>query len=268
MKKVVQALFISLLAIVLFNRCAKESSGLISYEQEADLGRRVDSIILNTPAEFPILDTPQYSYAYAYLDTVIDNILISKYIIRKKTFTYKIRIIDNNLLYAFATPGGNLYFYTGLIKYLNNGAQFAGVLSHLIAHIDRRHITENLESKYHIDPLLSVIWNNNPELLTEITTYLTGFSEEKFNSSQEYEADEYAVRYTSTTDYDPLGIDYFYTRISEAEQNNNVPEFLRVHPDPVNRLEAIDNVWTELDSPEGGLFEKEYNSFKASLTKK
>ena len=52
------------------------------------------------------------------------------------------------MLNAFCTPGGYIYVYTGLIKYLDNEAQLAGVLGHEIAHADLRHVTDQLTEQY------------------------------------------------------------------------------------------------------------------------
>lgn len=269
MKKIFLNLIICTTIISISLQCQKESIGLISGKQEIELGRKIDSIIINSQEEYPILDTPQYKNAYAYLDTITKEILKSNFISRKTAFNYKIRIIRKENLHAFAVPGGYLYFNTGMINYLNNGAQFAGLMAHQIAHIDRRHITQNLEQKYHIDQLIEVIWQNNPALLAEITRRLTlGTNDFKFGSAHEYEADEYAVKYISSTDYDSRGIADFFYKLELAASENNIPEFLKEHPNPGKRFETITNIWTELGSPEGSLFEREYNALKLSLIRK
>jgi len=246
--------------------CKKDNTGLISREQEIELGRKVDSLIMTSPESFPVLDTGLYHNAYAWLDTMLSEIFQSGHLQRKNAFNYQMKIIDLDMIHAFASPGGCLYFYTGLIDLLDNGAQFAGVVSHVTVHVDRRHITGNLESEYHIDQLLSVIWGNNPDVLAEITGYLTGESgSAAFSSNQEYEADEYAVKYLSDTDYEPRGILYFYNKLNESLQGGRNPGFFDMHPDPGNRLESIEKIWEELGSPEGDLFINQYNNFKLSL---
>jgi hypothetical protein len=42
-------------------------------------------------------------------------------------------------------------------------------------------------------------------------------------------------------------------------------EFLRTHPSPSNRLEAIDEVWTEIGQPSGDDFENTYKDFQNGL---
>ena len=48
---------------------------------------------------------------------------------------------NDSILNAFAIPGGHIYIYTGLLKYLDSEAALAGVLAHEIAHAEKRHAT-------------------------------------------------------------------------------------------------------------------------------
>ena len=67
---------------------------------------------------------------------VVNN---SSYIKYKNVFPYKIEIIqDDSTVNAFCIPGGYIYVYTGLIKFLNNEAALTGVIAHEIAHAENR----------------------------------------------------------------------------------------------------------------------------------
>jgi predicted Zn-dependent protease len=259
------SIFILILAL-LIPGCKKENAGLISREQEIELGRKADSVITVSPGQFPVLDTGLYHDAYSWLDTLVSEIVRSGHLQRENAFDYQVKMINRDIIHAFAYPGGYLYFYTGLINLLDNEAQFAGVMSHMIVHADRRHITGNLENKYGIDQLLSVVWGDNPGILDNITGYLTRESgAATFSNQQEYEADEFAVKILSDTDYDPRGILYFYEKLNQSLQTGTYPGFLEIHPDPGNRLEFIEEIWEELGSPEGDLFTNKYQNFKLLL---
>ena len=105
-------------------QCEKSGIGLISVDQEKELGRQLDSLIMNTPENYTILGTASNPEAYDFIEGIIDEILASGYLIRNGLFTYRIRIINEDVLNAFALPGGYIYFYTGLLNYLDNSAQF------------------------------------------------------------------------------------------------------------------------------------------------
>ena len=76
-------------------------------------------------------------------------------------------IKDDNVQNAFATPGGHIYVFTGLIKFLDNESQLAGVLGHEMAHADRRHTSRQLQNEYGINLLLSVVLGENPNQLAQ-----------------------------------------------------------------------------------------------------
>lgn len=247
-------------------QCHKENTGLLSDEQEEELGRKTDSIIAGSPELFPVFDTAIYHNAYATIDTLIIEILATKFIQRKNVFTYRVKVINSNKIFAFAAPGGYLYVYSGLINQLENGSQFAGIMAHMIAHIDRRHITGNLESRYLFDDLLSVVWRNNHNLTNEIAGYLSSeATSSAFSAQQESEADEYAVKYLTGTDYDSRGILEFYNRMDQLKQAGKNPEILNTHPDYGNRQDHILKVWEDAGSPEGDLYINEYSTLKQLL---
>ena len=261
MKKSALVLIITILISILFIQCEKEKSGLISKNQEIQFGKQLDSLVTNSPGDYNIIDENEYSNAYSYMYNIMNKILESGYLNRKDYFDWTIRIIDEDVLNAFAAPGGYLYFYTGLMQYLDNEAHLAGVMAHEIAHVDRRHSAQRLERELALSAIIAIILGENPSQLEEYAAGIAkGLSTLAYSRNHEYEADEYAVKYTSDTDYNPRGISGFFVKMEEAK-TVRFPEFLSTHPDPGNRLEAIDEVWREIGSPEGFDYEAEYAIF-------
>jgi len=56
-----------------------------------------------------------------------------------KGYNYRIHIVKNDAVNAFAVPGGNLYFNTGLLDIIENDEELESVMVHEIAHVERRH---------------------------------------------------------------------------------------------------------------------------------
>ncbi len=268
MKRKTVYLFVVLCSGIIMPQCSKDNGGInfFTVNQDRDFGEQLDSLIINTPEEYNVLDAFDYPDAYDHIEDIMNSILNADEIKRKNDFDWTVRIIDEDILNAFAAPGGYLYFYTGLMKYLDNEAQLAGVMAHEIAHADRRHSTQQMTKVYGFQVLLSILMGDDPSKLAEIAAGLaSGLSQLAFSRDHEYEADEYAVKYTADTKYYPKGISGFFEKMNEAEQQNRPPEFLSTHPDPGNRLEAIDEVWRSLGSPDGGTFENDYSDFMAML---
>ena len=60
---------------------------------------------------------------------------------------YRVYIIaDDELINAFAAPGGYTYISSGLILAADNCAEIAGVMGHELAHVTERHSVKKLES--------------------------------------------------------------------------------------------------------------------------
>jgi predicted Zn-dependent protease len=260
------SLYLMIFTIVIVSNCSKDGDvNIFTVNQDIAFGKQVDSLVR---ADYNVVPRDaNNTEAYAYLDNMMQSILSSEELLYRDKFPWQITIIEEDKLNAFAAPGGKLFFYTGLMKYLDNSAELAGVMAHEIAHADRRHSTENMTKAYGFSFLLSVILGNDPSKVEEIVAGLAqGLGELAFSRKHEYEADEFAVRYTSDTKYTPTGVAGFFEKLqAEDDGGSGTPTFLSTHPDPGNRVDAIYEVWDGLGSPGGQNFEEEYANFKATL---
>jgi len=259
-------LFVLVLPVLfLFSACDEDGSiNIFTLQQDVDFGEEFDREMQNNPEEYPILDAYEYAEAYEHLDRIMEDLLASDDLRYAEDFPWKVRIVkDDEMLNAFCLPGGYMYFYTGIIKYLDDEAQFAGVVAHEMAHADRRHVTKNLTKQYGFSILLSALLGDDPSTMEQIAAELAlGLGNLAFSRDHEYEADSYAVNYTADGEWDPLGIAGFFERMEGGPQ---VPEFLSTHPNPGNRIDNINETWVEIGSPEGQAFSSRYQDFKNSL---
>ncbi|TGE14387.1 M48 family metalloprotease [Hymenobacter elongatus] len=230
--------------------CSKDGDGvlLFSIEDDRTLGdqvaRQTDSLMRVKPNEYGrLLTRTQNPAAYAALDQVVNKVLDSGKLTYRTEFPWDVKIVEKEDKNAFATPGGHIYVYTGLIKYLDREAELAGVIGHEIAHADRRHTSKQLQNDYGISLLLSLLLGDNPNQLVQIAA---GLGQLKFGREFETEADDYSVRYLSGTQYACDGAAGFFIK-AQKESPSNQPTFLSTHPDPNNRVAAIQAKAQELN---------------------
>lgn len=238
-----------------------------SIENDKELGLEVSTQIANDP-NFTILSEAAYPEAYAYLNAMKDSILNSGSVTYKDEFVWKLHIIDDDVLNAFATPGGYIYVYTGLIKYLDKADDLAGVMGHEIAHSDQRHSVKQLQRIYGINILLSVALGENPTVLAEMAGQIAGnLAGLSFSRDAESEADDYSVRYLSDTDYACNGAYTFFQKLIDAKQTGLGPAFLSTHPDPEDRVADINAKADEIGCDKTAIVETgfDYQDFKNSL---
>lgn len=244
MKRKLTYFFGLLILTITINSCDPETGALniFSDSDDVQLGLQVRSEIANNPSEYPIFNgDPSIKN---YIKTrIFDHILASPKIAKKNVFEYSIEIIDQDIYNAFALPGGPVYVYSGLLKYLDSEAALAGILAHEIAHAERRHATNRMTKYYGVSILLSLILGDKPSELAEIAANLfIGLAFLANSRSDEDEADEYSVKYLTDTRYYPGSVKFFFEKMRDdglvSSQSSSIATFLSTHPDPISRIET------------------------------
>lgn len=186
-----------------------------------------------------ILNESENQAAYDYLNAIKNQILQSEDVENKDLFLWKLTIIDEDVLNAFATPGGYIYVYVGLINYLDNVDDLAGVMGHEIAHADRRHSVNQQIQNAKLQLLLNVVAGDQSAIAEVAAGFISNVSSLKFSRDDETEADAASVEYLDETNFACNGAAEFFRKLEE-EGGSGVPEFLSTHPNPSNRVVDID----------------------------
>lgn len=235
---------------------------LFSLADDIAFGEQVAAEIDADPTTYPPLDSATYPTAYAHLYRIRDTILNSGVVKNRDAFSWRMRILrDDSTLNAFCTPGGFIYVYTGIIKFLDSEDQFAGVLGHEIAHAAERHSTEALTKQYGTEVLFAILLGQNQGTLAQIAKGMIGLS---YSRTNETESDKRSVDYLYQTNYDARGAARFFEKMIAFGAGSG-PEFLSTHPNPDNRVAAILEYWQSKGGKEGETFTARYNQFKTSL---
>lgn len=240
-----QLLIITLCCLpVFFSGCSKKDGdngggggfNIFSIEDDKQLGLQVKQEIMANPGEYPVLDPSTHPEAYNYINGIVSDILSSGNVTYRNEFAWETYIIDrDDVQNAFCTPGGYMYVYTGLIKYLDEKSSLAGVMGHEIAHADKRHSTEQLTKVYGIQTLLDIVLGDNQGLISDVATQLVAL---EFSRDNEREADESSVNYLCPIKYQSDGAADFFQKIVQAG-TSSPPVFLSTHPDPGDRVADI-----------------------------
>ena len=171
-------------------------------------------------------------------------------------------IIDDPTFNAFATPGGYVYFYRGLLAHFNSEAEFAGVLSHEIAHITARHAVRGMSTAQVTNLLIGLaasrvpggsISNSGFNLLNQIVN-------KGYSRKYESEADDIAKEYLGRNGYNQNAMANFLETMKSADElENEIAKkegrpasgsyhgIFSTHPSTENRIEAM----RETDSAPG-----------------
>lgn len=260
--RVYWVILISIFSLFLYS--CKNGLNIFSPQDDVQLGLQLHKEIKSNPKEYPILNNPE---VVNYVQNIVNRIVQSTAIKYRNFFRYEVTIIrDDKTVNAFATPGGLIYVYTGLLKFVDNEATLAGVLAHEVAHSECRHATERLTKAYGVSILLDLILGKNPSQIEEIAANLfTGLAFLKNSRDNEYEADEYAYKYLKSTEWYPGALVFFFEKIKKNERNSFLEVLLSTHPLSQDRIERLNRriLQDKIPPPsESNLFSKRYANFK------
>ena len=155
---------------------------------------------------------------------------------------WQVNVIDDSkTVNAFATPGGYLYVYSGLIMAADNEAELAGVMAHETGHVVARHSARQMVDAYGLQAVTELAFGKNPGLLGQIAG---GVGQKGFmlanSRSDETEADEYGARYAAGAGYDPHGLVTFFQRLmQQTDDTTGIMAYLSDHPPTQDRINHV-----------------------------
>ena len=240
---------ISCLTVTLFtfNNCArnpvtgKKQVVFMSEAQELAMGQQADPQII---AQFGLYEDPA-------LQTFINEKgRAMAAISHRPGIQYNFRVIDSEVLNAFAVPGGYVYFTRGIMAHFNDEAQFAGVLGHETGHITARHSVAQQRNQLlgQIGVIAGVVLAPNLAQFAESASQGLGLLFLKFGRDDERQADQLGVEYSSKIGYDATHMASFFKTLERQGAKSGageIPEFLSTHPNPGDREATVGKLAAE-----------------------
>jgi predicted Zn-dependent protease len=185
---------------------------------------------------------------------------------------FTIKVIDSDVVNAFALPGGFFYVNSGLILAADEEAELAGVMAHEIAHVCARHAMRQMTraniANISTIPLIFVGGGIGYAVRSAagIGLPLTFVS---FQRGFEAEADYLGLQYMYKTGYDPQAFVAFFEKIEALEKKKpgSLDKAFATHPQTPDRIEASQKeIATILPArPEYTVTTSEFDEVKARL---
>ncbi len=226
----------------------------LSLEKEEQLGDYIVEEVLAYEAGFSQISGP-------YLDSVM--LVIEKRLldaIGTTEYDYKIRVIDNPAINAFALPGGYILICSGLLAFADSAEEVAAVMAHEMGHIENRHVVSRLAREFGITILLS----GDAIVLGEIGRAAASTA---FDRQQERRADDFALETLYNAGISPRYLGVFFRRLkSEQGKADRQIELLSTHPHVNSRIKASFEFYMG-DHFEEKNFGFDWEKVKAQLTR-
>lgn len=200
---------------------------LLSMEKEKALGESYSKVILSMNG-FKKIENPQLDEVFEETSQILfDNQ-------SEAAYNYSIIVVDNEMVNAFALPGGYIILTKGLINYCETPEELIAVISHEIGHIEKRHVVSRLIKDIGLD------------ILTSGDTFITGeiaktILSQGYNRKQEQEADMFACELMLNSGLEPRSLASFFRRLKDEGLEGPLGQFEIVasHPNFNNRIKAV-----------------------------
>ena len=157
--------------------------------------------------------------------------------IAENPYTFEISVVKNDVVNAFALPGGYVVVFTGLLEKAHNGEEVAGVLSHEFNHVLQRHSLERIVKQLGVVAVLGILLGDQQGLAGVMKQMGVELFSLQFGRAQETEADVTGLGLLYRAHIDPAGMVTFFQRLAEQEQGRI--EWLSTHPMSAARAERL-----------------------------
>ena len=176
-----------------------------------------------------------------------------------KPFTFV--VLNQDVVNAFAAPGGVVALYSGLILEADDENEVAGVLAHEVAHITQQHLYRAMENAQSMSvPLmlamlgLVLAGGGSGEAIQGALIGGTAAAQQAqiyFTRQNEVEADRIGIQTLSHAGFDPRGMGEFFEKMNRLTRSmgEGPPEYLRTHPVTVSRIAEADNRAANMPPP-------------------
>ena len=158
-------------------------------------------------------------------------------------FTITITILDEPEANAFALPGGQIFFFRGLIEESESAEELAGILAHEMAHVERRHGMKNISravgTVFVISTMVGIVGGleelEAAELLLEGASLLSIL---QYSRKMETDADKTAMEKLQRAEISASGLYEFFNRlqVENEEIESIIPDWMSTHPATGERL--------------------------------
>ncbi len=220
-----------LIVIVILTLLADRLAIYIPFELEMELATRVmdeEGADIKPP---PIED---------YLNRLAAKIAVEQAL--PAEMQIRVHYVDDELVNAFATLGGHLFMFRGLLEKLPHENAVAMVLAHEVAHIKHRHPIRSMGRGILFGLAIGMVSSTLGSAMTDqVLANTGGLTVLKFSRDQEREADQTALESLYRLYGHVEGADTLFevlARVSE-DASLQMPEFFSTHPLSESRINNI-----------------------------
>jgi beta-barrel assembly-enhancing protease len=210
----------------------------IGPEKEYEIGFGIAAVVAG---RYPVLGDEALQ---RYVDLVGQTVALASPRAREMDFRFAVLDVDD--VNAFAAPGGYIFVTRGALALMEDEAELAGVLAHEVAHVDEKHVLEQIRRSAVLSTARSETQLTGA-ILDQVAAAGSGLLFTGLGRGDELEADSLGILHAASVGYDPDGLRRFLARLREAQEGargagvqGRLAEWRASHPPVDDRLEAVE----------------------------
>lgn len=218
--------------------------GEFTIRDELELAQKFDLVI---ETRFPVVHDP---YITEYVQNLVNRLTQA---MPPQPFPIKVTVVRHAALNAFATAGGHIVIFTGLLANLDTEDELASVIAHELAHVSERHVAKNIEKSkiLGIGTLLGMLagallgsQGQGDAASALMVGSMAGSKamQLKYTRENEMEADQYGFDFLLGAGFAPQGMTSAFEKIRRLQWlsgGGDIPSYLSTHPGMSDRLGYI-----------------------------
>jgi len=198
-------------------------AGIISTKQEISIGQGVAKQI---EAQYKLVDDPVLQERINKIGMNIVGVC------DRQGLPYSFKVLDVDEVNAMAAPGGFVYVYKGLIDLMTTDDELAGIISHEVGHVVKRHSMGQLEKSLGMTILMAAVLGGDSFELQSIAVSAISAG---YSRSDEREADKLGYELSVKAGYNQYGMLMGLTKLYELNPSYK-NDLFSDHPEAIQRI--------------------------------
>lgn len=211
--------------------CGKNTPMLISTEQEVAIGQEVTREVEQEYGR-PVTSGPQYQ-------RVQD---VGRRILRyaNREVPYSLTLLANDeVVNAFAAPGGPLYVTTALCNRMTDDGELAFVIGHETGHVEAEHGRQAINQALLVNAAASLILDDRNQLQQLGASVVWALYSQGYSRSNEREADALGLRLMNQAGYNPWRAIDALNKLGGGNVSGPA-KYLSSHPATPERIQRLE----------------------------
>ncbi len=214
-----------------------QSATQIDQPQEIEIGKQLAAVLLGSKPLHPDMQLQRYVNQLGRWISLQSA---------RPDLPWTFAVLDDDGFNAFAAPGGYVFVTKGLINRIADESELAGILSHEISHVVRKHHLDAIRNNARagiVTQLIGSQLNNN--LGGALSAQLVGLGRNLYSKGldqdDEYEADRLGVALSAASGFDPYGLAAVLQQLRMATPDNPVFSLsISTHPSAQLRIDQME----------------------------